>query len=455
MAVVVSQEQEAAAMDGEFSRVGLGYRYCPAGDNIRFLVRQVRSTGDGPYAQVQVEVYVQEAWRYVHRARVKLEGDQALRTFARTVAGYLRAPEGAIVDYVRDLARRVVDAEAGGAVLEWTAAQPPAPEPPYRVETLVPEAKLVSLYGPGGQGKSYLAVGLQIALALGRPFCGLAVRRGLALYCDWEDDKATWDRRVYAVCRGLGVAPPRLPYLGCAGTPITELIGRLVELVAEHEIKLVIVDSFTAAQGEGRGGSGASYEETAMRVMDALSLLTQAGAAVLVLDHVASEGAERTELAGKAYGSIMKKWRARTVWEIKSEPDPDAQTVRLGLYHVKANHTALAAPLGIRIRFAAGAVRFERGAIEDSARLAAAAGLEAQVRHVLRQAARGGPGDDGTRSVSELIEELGLGETPGVRKRIYRVLCQGAGRWCTEVQRGSRGRSHEGRWALLASGWET
>ena len=75
----------------------------------------------------------------------------------------------------------------------------------FRIEGLAPEGYPANLYGDGGQGKSYLAVGASTAVATGQPFLGLCTIKGTVLYLDYELDAEEFTRRAYRVARGMGL----------------------------------------------------------------------------------------------------------------------------------------------------------------------------------------------------------------------------------------------------------
>src|SRR5271166_929907 len=71
----------------------------------------------------------------------------------------------------------------------------PVPQRQWLVAEWVPMARVTSLYGAGGEGKTLLGQMLATACALGKSWLGLRVRqcRSLLLYC--EDDLDEMHRR--------------------------------------------------------------------------------------------------------------------------------------------------------------------------------------------------------------------------------------------------------------------
>ncbi len=80
--------------------------------------------------------------------------------------------------------------------------------PPVRewmVDNWMPKGQLATIYGKPTVGKSLAMQQLGIAIAAGRPWLGLPVRRGKSLMFFCEDDGAELHRRALAICRSLEI----------------------------------------------------------------------------------------------------------------------------------------------------------------------------------------------------------------------------------------------------------
>ncbi|WP_445809535.1 AAA family ATPase [Yoonia sp.] len=77
----------------------------------------------------------------------------------------------------------------------------PVPERVWHVHDLIPANTVTLLSGDGGTGKSLCALQLAVSTALQRPWLGLAVRHGKAVYLSAEDDKAELHRRLADITR--------------------------------------------------------------------------------------------------------------------------------------------------------------------------------------------------------------------------------------------------------------
>ncbi len=77
------------------------------------------------------------------------------------------------------------------------------PERDWIVPEWVPKGYVTGLFGPGGTGKSLVAMQLMTALARGKPWLGQMVepRRSVGIFC--EDDEEELQRRQAAINREI------------------------------------------------------------------------------------------------------------------------------------------------------------------------------------------------------------------------------------------------------------
>lgn len=250
--------------------------------------------------------------------------------------------------FLEEICQRVYMAERAGAPFEDTGTVDDVSDAGFLVDPMLPLGDLSSLFGDGGAGKGYFAVGIGVSVMTDRIVIPGVVPKvtGRVLYLDYE---ATWKRltqRTLRVTKGIGIAPVKFRYRRC-NRPLAEMVEDITREIAEHNIVLVIVDSVGMAsggQGESRGA-----EDSALRFFEAVRLLNTT---VLGIDHISQARASGT--AGgppKPYGSIYKHNLARATWQLRQAKTRGEDWISIGLFQAKANDNEPAEPLGYLVRF--------------------------------------------------------------------------------------------------------
>lgn len=240
-------------------------------------------------------------------------------------------------DWLRYLetAAVLINAELQRPVMAQDLHDAPLPPlQPFLIEGLLALNKANVIYGPGGTGKSVLAVRIAAALSEGEDLFGLRVRStGRTLYLDWEDDANVMVERMERVSNGMGV--PRIPmvYKCLHGKGPYERHHADVReyLKVTADIRLVVIDSTAMAL------HGSTNGDTADGVIKLYALVSQLPVTVLLIDHVAGEDIRSPGSgAAKPYGSIFKVNSARNVWEVRPW-NPEAGLHGFDLHHRKTN----------------------------------------------------------------------------------------------------------------------
>ena len=186
------------------------------------------------------------------------------------------------------------------------------------------------LYGDGGLGKSWFALYLGALVASGKRHGGLTPEPGNVMYVDYEVDKQDMENRFIALCNGLGIEPPDFFYRK-QEVSMTQDQPRMAQLVAEHNIQFMIIDSAAMACG---GEPEAA--DVATRYWNALRTL---GCTTLTIAHVS-----KTEASEKGtstpYGSVFWRNYARNAWEIKRGTIFKRLEKQFGLVQTKLNSGA-------------------------------------------------------------------------------------------------------------------
>lgn len=179
------------------------------------------------------------------------------------------------------------------------------------------------LYGPGGSGKSWLALiwALTVHYGLKEPWS--ATDRRSVLYVDFEDSRRVFASRLYRAAAILG-CDAQIPYYGVTGRGFTDVWEHLESAVKRMDVGLVVVDSLS------RLGLGKLIDDnTANQGVDMLNGL---GIPWLALGHTPHDG-------GHVFGSAHWTFGARCTIEVKSALSHDNDgLMAMHLRVDKANH---------------------------------------------------------------------------------------------------------------------
>jgi hypothetical protein len=342
----------------EVAAYGLGWQIKSklGGNRVRTTFARLRKSGGSTSAEVKVEAWLPKigvkGLLTIERVPISSGRDRA------SLANRLTERTGKELDWrniVDRLCNTVLSKEGEGRPVLRLGRLPVADDV-FLISNLVEDGTATSVYGDGELGKSWLGLAAAVSMETGAEIVpGWApLRRGRALYIDYETDPKTFNKRIQMIANGAGVRPPEILYLA-ADEPFADLLEQILQLVADEGIDLLVIDSVEAAMAGSRS-EGGDLNEPASRMNKALRKI---GRSAILIDHVSSMNAASKGLAGKAYGSIFKRNWVRLGFELKKEAEGSADNVtNLGLYCTKYNNGRRFDARGLRMEFSADAVRW-------------------------------------------------------------------------------------------------
>jgi hypothetical protein len=281
---------------------------------------------------------------------------------------------------------------AGEPIIDLSTRQAPA-EPRQAITDIAWEGMPTVIYGPGGVGKSMIALALANAYHSGVEVSGLSSLSGNALMLDYE---TSWDetwRRSSAILSGSGLSRDRMVFYRFCTRPLSQDIQSLKRTIAEKDISLVVIDSV----GPAVGGDPELAAPT-IQYFNALRAMSSVDRPVTTISvaHVRKNESE----SGGPFGSVYWTNLPRAVFEIKKGQRQDTNFIEVGMYHKKTNVGKLLSPKGFRITWHDG-IRIESVDPMRSALLASQGKMGDRAYIAL---------EDGPIQLSELADTLAVGE---------------------------------------------
>ena len=323
-----------------FQKVGSGYNwvYHTAGHIIEARVSRIRESSN----RLTSEIAILVDNRPIARSNPVLTSVSGLDAFWRKLARRI-PPDKYEIDweaYVEQLAARVIDSHREGEP-EIKIGDISIPDNVYwRIEPLLLADQANVIFGPGGSGKSFIA--LWLSVLMDSEYIDTAheitVTPGRVLYLDWETDSVEIASRVRALQVGMGLEnyQSQILYRRCTLSLANEA-DRIKDIVDSNDVKMIVVDSLGLATGGGLDEANA--------VLDYFAALRWIGGTSLTITHTNKEG--------HIFGSVYTLNCGRSIWEVqRSELNSDEESIDIGMFHKKVNVVSKQDPRGFEINFA-------------------------------------------------------------------------------------------------------
>ena len=326
----------------------------PTGVEVKINRIQEGSRGDlTGEIQVQYDGFAEDGktWRtYRYRDRLNLLSGPTRASRAKDLHATI---PGKSVEAWRDLvefvAVKVIDKHREGEpVIDLSEDQEEIEELPYRLYPILEDGQASVLYGDGGVGKSLMAMHLGYLLVTGREHLGLKPERGNVLLLDYETDPRATKHHLGKISAGFGTRIPA----GFMYRRMTSLLAhdfeRINELVVQHDIDLLIVDSALPASGEPESSGPTGEYFAALR---ALSCTT------VTVAHVAKT--QDGKLPDRPFGSQTWRNQPRANYQCYQERIPGGFI--FAMKQTKTNNGATIDNLGFTFRFEPGRTLISHG----------------------------------------------------------------------------------------------
>jgi len=362
-------------------------------EKIYALVNRIKEHSDGRVtAEIAFKVDKPDIPPHILHSQVSLLSTRSKKDVVKELEDTYPLPEGQWKSMVEQLCVIALDNHRKGKPAKevWPALDSEEiPRSELLIEPLIYKNKPNMLFGEGSCGKSYLAITLAITAQL--PFSNnplwLSPKQANTLYLDWEADENEFKRRLSEVERGFSLPPAPILYRECE-LPLVEDIDHLEQMVAEHQIGFVIIDSLGIASGNANLNDAA----TATAFYSALRRLKVTS---LIITHMSKEAETKR---ATPFGSVYFTNLARSVFEVRKHQEEEANEIAIDLVHRKNNQGPLLPHQGFKIVFEPEKTLIKRLEVETVPEFLEKMSLKARIIALLKEG--------GKASVTGIAEEL-------------------------------------------------
>jgi hypothetical protein len=204
---------------------------------------------------------------------------------------------GAALDWGRRIVyliarARAANAGANNGTFSTSGVPTMSNQMPFVFAGRVREGRTLSIYGPGGAGKTTFTDGLVVSATTGREIVPgwRPMRKYRVIVLDWDEGREEEEVRLSAICRAYGVELEAGYHYKRLARPLADVADEVGAYIAENGIEMAFVtpvDKATRSQGEN----------IALPVIELHEVLREFRTTNIIVDHVAGEflktGAQR------------------------------------------------------------------------------------------------------------------------------------------------------------------
>lgn len=175
---------------------------------------------------------------------------------------------------------------------------------PFVFAGRIREGRSLSIYGPGGAGKTTLVDGLIVSAAAGIEVVPgwMPTRRFRCLVLDWDEGREEEEVRLGAICRAYGVELSAGFHYKRQGRPLFDVADEIGAYVVQNGIELVVI----SPMGKAQRNMG---EVLTTPVDEVHEILRMFGTTNIIIDHVTGENQKGG--AQREFGTVRKRDNVR------------------------------------------------------------------------------------------------------------------------------------------------
>jgi hypothetical protein len=165
-------------------------------------------------------------------------------------------------------------------------------EPDWLIENVFREGSFIGLYGPSGEGKTFLGLDWALSIAMGTPWCGHSVKKGPVVYVAAEGGRSIRKRvKAWMLERGIASVHRAFFLLQSVQVKDEEQLAMLAECIKKRAGTpgLVVFDTLARCFV---GGDENSAKDMGAFIGGLTALHRELGASMLVLHHTGKQATE-------------------------------------------------------------------------------------------------------------------------------------------------------------------